>query len=63
MLRMPKDVRLIKYALDIQSIYRTEINGFVGCPKVTITIRMCDPESNYPDRLKFSIHFRTYMKS
>jgi len=27
------------YALDIQSIYRTEINGFVGWFKVAITIR------------------------
>ena len=46
------------YLMDIQSIYQVEIIGFVWGPQVAISIRMFDPETNYPGRPEFSINFQ-----
>ncbi len=46
------------YVLNIQSIYRIEINGFVPASQVAITIRYRWSRTDYPDRPEFSIHFR-----
>ena len=46
------------YALDIQSIYKIEINSVLEERKIVITIRYRESRQDYLDRLEISINFQ-----